>query len=557
MRRCFSLSLQNSFGRNRNTSLIRDYVREQKVSILAWIIVGSLAQYGEALGLNKELQNFSGGPKAFAALMKPAIEAMRPLRWPADRLDTLAGYLSFHNITFFTVFLCLYAVVQGAKTVRGYEDSHVMELVLAAGTSRIRVLIDRSIGFGGTIFIISIGLGVGTGLAMAACDQPNWYGSIMIFIAAGVAAFLAFSISLCVSQLSRTHKSAAGMVTIALVILYVINNVAEEIGVVGKLRYLSPTYYANLSRPLIPGFEMHWASLGALILVSTVFIFVSARLFLLRDIGAGLLHRIQPAATPTNENFQFTPRRFWLSSIQRGWIALLSWTLGTAAFAAMLIFLEPNVAKNWEILKWLGVSDQSNFEISMQRQYIAFAASLIPPFISGYVIQHSANWVNELKQGRVEMYLSTPLSSAKLIFERVLAAAFGAVVIATASLVVLIVGASMIDLPIDTFGMFRVWVLSSACAVSMSVIACITVALVPRREAVVVLATYVTVSYVMTYIAAVLGWSIWFQRLSIFYAFGSPYQAWPSLANSAIITVMAIPGFYLATLFAERSPKTA
>lgn len=482
---------------------------------------------------------------------------MRALRWPADRLDTLGGYVSFHNITFFTAFLCLYAVVQGAKTVRAYEDSHAMELALATGTSRIRVLVDRSIGFGVTMFIISIGLGVATGLTMAACDQPNWYGSIMIFIAGEVAAFLSFSISLCVSQLSRTHKSAAGMVTIALVIVYVINNVAEEIGPVGKLRYLSPTYYANLSRPLIPGFEMHWGSIGALIIVSVGFVFVSAQLFMRRDVGEGLLHRIKPLESPTNENLKLVPRRFWLSSIQRGWIALLSWTLSTAAFIGMLIFLEPTVAKNLEFLKYLGGSQEGNFEASMQTQYVAFSASLIPPFVSGYVIQHSANWVNELKQGRVELYLSTPLSWGKLVFERVVAATFGAVVIITASLTVLKVGASMIDLPVDTFGMFRVWVLSTACAISMSVIACITVALVHRREAVVVLASYVTASYVISYIAAILGWSDWIQRLSIFYAFGSPYEAWPSLVNSAIITVMVIPGFYLAMLLADRSPKTA
>lgn len=527
------------------------------MSILAWVIVGSLTQYAEAIALNKELKSYPGGPKAFAALMMPAIDAMRPLRWPADRLDTLAGYLAFHNITFITAFLCLYAVVQGAKTVRGYEDSHVMELALATGISRTRVLVDRSIGFVATIFVISFGLGIGTGIAMAACGQPNWYGSIMIMIASGVAAFLSFAISLCFSQLSRTHKSAAGTVTIVLVVLYVINNVAEEIGPIGKLRYLSPTYYANLSRPLIPGFSMNWPSVSALILTSVALILGSAQLFNHRDIGSGLLHRIAPEEVLTNENLKFTNRRFWLANVQRGWVALLSWGLATAAFTALMISLEPNVAKNWEVLKWLGVSNPDNFELSTQTQYIAFAASLIPPFVSGYVIQLSANWVNELKQGRMELYLSTPLSAAKLIFDRVIATTFGGVVIASISLAVIKVAASMIGLPVNAFGIFRVWVLSAACAVSISVIACITVALVPKRESVIVLATYITASYVITYIAAVLGWSVWVQRLSIFYAFGSPYLAWPGLMNSMFIAVMAIPGLYLATLLAERSPKTA
>jgi len=532
-------------------------VREQRVSILAWIIVGGLAQYGEALGLNKELKSFSGGPERFAAIMKPAIEAMRPLRWPAERLDTLAGYLSYHNITLFTAFLCVYALIQGSKVVRGYEDSHAMELALATGTSRVRVLTDRAIGFAVTILLISLGLGVGTGLTMAACGQPNWYGSIVIFLAGGVAAFLSFAITLCVSQLSRTYKSAAGIVTIVLVVLYVINNVAEEIGVVGKLRYLSPTYYANLSRPLIPGLGTNWGSMLGVAAVSTGLVALSALLFTHRDIGMGLLHKSQPIVIPTNENLELKARHFWLSSIARGWIALLSWTVTTAAFTAMLIFLEPNVAKSWEIFKWLGVTKQGDFETSMQTQYIGVCASLIPPFVSGYIIQQASNWVNELKQGRIEMYLSTPLSWAKMVFQRVVAATFGAAVITTVSLAVLSIGSPMIDFSVDTFGIFRVWVLCLAFAVSMSVIASIAVALVPKRESVIVLATYVAASWVISYIAPILGWSVWVQRTSILYAFGTPYQAWPGVMNSAIITFLVIPGFYVATLLAERSPKTA
>lgn len=532
-------------------------MREQKVSILAWIIVGGLAQYGEALGLNKELKSFSGGPQRFAAIMKPAVEAMRPLRWPADRLDTLAGYLSYHNITLFVAFLCVFGIIQGSKVVRGYEDSHVMELALATGTSRVRVLVDRAIGFAVTILLISLGLGVGTGLTMAACGQANWYGSIVIFIAGGMAALLAFSITLCVSQLSRTYKSASGIVTIVLVVLYVITNIAEEIGVVGKLRYLSPTYYANLSRPLIPGFGTSWGSMLGLLVASIGLVSISALLFVHRDIGMGLLHKSQPIVIPTNENLGLKPKQFWLSNIQRGWIALLSWTLTTAAFTAMLIFLEPNVAKSWEIFKWLGVTKEGDFETSMQTQYIGVCASLIPPFVSGYIIQQASSWVNELKQGRLEMYLSTPLSWTKLVFERVIATTFGATVITTVSLAVLKIGSPMIDFSVTTFGVFRVWVLCIAFAVSMSVIACIAVALVPKREAVIVLATYVAASWVISYVAPILGWSVWVQRLSILYAFGTPYQSWPGVMNSAIITFLIIPGFYLATSLAERSPKTA
>ena len=101
-----------------------------------WVIAGSLAMYLVALSLSSEMTRFAGGPKAFADSLRGGVEAMRPLRWPADRLDTLGGYLWYHNLTLFTLFLTIYAAVQGARAVRGAEDAHSLEEILATGWSR-------------------------------------------------------------------------------------------------------------------------------------------------------------------------------------------------------------------------------------------------------------------------------------------------------------------------------------------------------------------------------------------------------------------------------------
>src|SRR5665648_1277255 len=62
-----------------------------------------------------EMKDFPGGSQALAASISASAEAMRPLRWPAERLDTLGGYLTYHNVILFNLILAIYGAVQGAR----------------------------------------------------------------------------------------------------------------------------------------------------------------------------------------------------------------------------------------------------------------------------------------------------------------------------------------------------------------------------------------------------------------------------------------------------------
>ena len=78
---------------------------------------------GMAAALAAEMEDFPGGPAGPGRQRRPpGAEAMRLLRWPAERLDTLGGYLTYHNVMLFNLFLAIYGVVQGARDIRGAEE---------------------------------------------------------------------------------------------------------------------------------------------------------------------------------------------------------------------------------------------------------------------------------------------------------------------------------------------------------------------------------------------------------------------------------------------------
>ena len=132
---------------NISLALLLATLREKRVTALVWIVGGSLAMYFEAIAIAAELRDFPGGGEALAISIYPSIEGMRLFRWPADRLDTLGGYLAYHNVVLFNYFLAIYAAVQGANTIRHIEQTRAIEFYLATGVSRKKIMWFRSISF--------------------------------------------------------------------------------------------------------------------------------------------------------------------------------------------------------------------------------------------------------------------------------------------------------------------------------------------------------------------------------------------------------------------------
>ena len=79
----------------------------------------------------------------------------------------------------------------------------------------------------------------------------------------------------------------------------------------------------------------------------------------------------------------------------------------------------------------------------------------------------------------------------------------------------------------------------------------------PLRSAVTALAVYAGAAYLLTWLIPIFDWPDWLYRLSVFDAFGHPYQEWPGTAGLLVLVVMAAGGTALAALVTDRRPKVA
>jgi ABC-2 type transport system permease protein len=520
------------------------------------VLFGSVANYFTALSLVHEMNRFPGGPKALAASMQPGVEAMRVLRWPAERLDTLGGYLTYHNLIFFTFFLSVYAGVQGARAVRGAEEQHSLEEILATGRSRFATIVDLTVGFTAVMALITLGLGFGTALAMTAGDGPHLGGSLITLLVSGLCALVAYALGLLVSQLVGTSRAAGGLTTLFLALLYVLTNLADEIGALGAARYLSPFHYANESRALVPGRGFDPVASGVLVAMAAALLAAATWAFARRDYAAPLWAPVRqsPRARPVRVARRLD-RRVWTAQLLRGRLGLLAWSLPLAALTALWGSLLPTVMDVWDAFESMLTAFTGGIDASASAQYLAFVSELVAPVAAAYVVTQASGWVADLEQGRVEAMLAGPVSWSRLVVERAVAAVVGVLVIAVVAFLGLAVGILGTEARMSLLGMMRVLIGCALLGAAMAGMAAVAVAALRSGLAVVALSVYLGASYILGLLVSLYDWPAWVNRISVFGALGHPYLGWPPVSGTLVLVGLAVVGLAGGAALAERTPK--
>jgi ABC-2 type transport system permease protein len=537
--------------------LVADTIRAHRWGTGAWILGAAVAMYAIAAGFDAEAARFTGGATAMAESMRPGVEAMRLLRWPAERLDTLGGYLTYHNITLFVLFLTLYAAVQGAHAIRGAEPTGFPAEILATGRSRTGVLVDRAVGFAATMGLISLGLGAGLALAMAAGGQPDTAGAFITALAAGLCAYTGYALAVLVSQLTPSPRAATGLSALTLTGLYLLTNVWNEIGPLGAIRYVSPFYAFNQSRALVPGHGLHVPSTLALVAAAVALLAAAGSAYRRRDYAAGLWTRRPRATGPVRHVQRPALNQVWTATLLRQRAGLLTWSLAAAAGMTMIAWLEPTVADMWNKFQYTQRLLGADPTHSVADQYLAMAGQFIVPITIGYVITQANGWIADLRQGRIELLLSAPLSWPRLVWQRLLAVLAGAAVITTTATVALAVTATAVGAGVDPAGLARLTADTLLVTAALAAVAALAVAWLRSAAAVAVLTVYVAASYLLMYLVPLYAWPDWVNHTTIFGAYGNPYLDIPATSGLPVLTALAVGGGLLATTVARHAPKAA
>src|SRR4051812_10356538 len=370
-------------------------------------------------------------PQQRAALASLAAQ----FAWNADPVaaDTIGGYATF-KIGVFVFLICVWPLLAASRTLRGEEDRGSLDVLLSLPRKRWQIAVQKTAAIWAALLAMAliIGLLAGAGGAGFKAEFTLADGLLLGLNLALICAVFA-GVALLISQFTHERGPAAGATGGLLVIFIVIDMVHRVIPNTEWISRLSPIYYYNLSKPLIPGYGT--SATGVLTLLALALILTASAVFLFvrRDIGdvvrvPGLARVLPRPAGPSRA----LPTRDWsLRSVYTrslGMIAMPTfwWTLLIAGFAAwMVVVVEQMVARLNDLLN--GGSAPLALQIlknigggatALNAIFLGAMFELLPVLLMAFAVTQVNRWTADQDDGRLEIVLSTPRSRLQVVLGR-------------------------------------------------------------------------------------------------------------------------------------------
>jgi ABC-2 type transport system permease protein len=535
--------------------LVRAAFWAHRRGLLAWGLGGLLFLLLIGWGYAAAIERLSGGASALGASMLPLAEALRVYGGRPVRLDTFGGFLSWRVLTIGPLLLGIYAAIQGARVVRGEEERGVVDQWLAAGWSRAAIVRDRAVAFAGVLATLALTYGLGLWGAAAingvhgAAGAALWTGAEISLTAGTV-----FALALLLGQLAGAARAASGLAAIAMVTLYVVTNLADSLGRLALLRFASPFYYYQQSRPLIPGSGVSLGATVALVGAFVVLTALAAVAFVRRDCGAGLFRwrRAHSPGAPRPLRWGSPAMRsLWTAGLREQPIALLAWSFGIGAYMVLNVSIAPAVAdlaRQFLGERFLPPGGMVIDEY-LSRAVFQYAALLLGAF----VIAQASRWGGDLHHGRMEMALSCPISRVRLVAERLLALAVAVALVLAAIAAGIWVGAQAAGISLHGGPLLRALAMMALFAFALGGLATLLAGWHPGAT-VPVLSCVLGAALVVILLQTLFAWPDWVARLSLLEAYGLPYTAAPKATNLMTLAGLALAGTALGMVATQRQP---
>jgi ABC-2 type transport system permease protein len=292
----------------------------------------------------------------------------------------------------------------------------------------------------------------------------------------------------------------------------------------GAVRWLSPFYLFERSRPLTNGGALDVGAISALLGASVVLLAIGVVTFARRDLGGtalpGTLGESRIRRSASRDPLLRLPLLAPLRQ-QSVWIAL--WLLGFAALAAALISITRTI-----------VDSLTSSEVPLMRAYFERAGlsaydsfvgaiwlSTATLFLSIYSITQVAGWAADDAEGRLATVLSTPVSRTRVILERLATLLVAVALISVASSVVVYFVAAGQGITLDGGRVAIATALLLTIPFAFGSIGQLVSAARPRI-AVIALTTVAVFSYFVQQFAPLFEWPDWVANLSLYTLYGMP-----------------------------------
>jgi ABC-2 type transport system permease protein len=421
-------------------SIFLKTLRDYRVAILGWgigmglVVISPMASVAALVTTPQARQQLISIAATFA--------------WNADpvAVDTIGGYATF-KIGIFIFLIALWPLLAGSRMLRGEEDRGSLDVLLSLPRPRLSVALEKLAAMWTALLVMGVLIGL---LAFAGgkkfggdfgLGDALLYGLNLALICAVIG-----SLALLISQFTQEQGPAAGWTAGLLLVFIVLDMVHRVVPNSDWISRLSPIYYYNLSKPLVPSYGVNAGAMVLLLALAAVIAGSAVWLFVRRDVG-GTVPLPRWLRLPERNVSRALPVGDWsLGSVYArslGMIAMPAfwWTLGTAAFAGWMVYavqlIETKLATLLSgspaftsLIKNLGGGD-----VSVNAGFLSAMFFFLPLFVMAFAVTQVNRWSADEQDGRLELVLATPQPRPAVLLGRFAALATATVAISVITLI--------------------------------------------------------------------------------------------------------------------------
>src|SRR5260370_16154425 len=255
-------------------------VRGFRVPIFGWC-VGLGVLMAAVLAAVPTLLNTAAARAAVVALGSSFAFIAEPIK-----IDTPGGYATGkYGLTILVV--CIWPILASTGMLRGEEERGSMDILLSLPRARLRVAVEKVAALWTALVAMGLVLGLLTYASGLAVKGDIGLGSSIMFgLNLSLICGVFGGIGLLVSQFTQERRTAAGITSGLLLISIVLDAMHRVAPSTLGLTRLSPVYYCNLTKPLVPGYGADVGGILVMVGLSVLLSGLAVWLFVRRDVGA-------------------------------------------------------------------------------------------------------------------------------------------------------------------------------------------------------------------------------------------------------------------------------
>ena len=522
-------------------------LREFRVPILGWGLGWGLL----IAAIFSTVPALVSTPGARAALI-----ALGPsFAWFAEpiKIDTPGGYATWkYGLT--VLVIALWPILAESRFLRGEEERGSIDVVMSVPRSRVRVALEKVAAIWTALVLMGVIIGlVGIAGALKTAPEVNLVSTFLYGLNLALIAAFFGSAALLISQFTQERRTAAGLTSGLLLIFAVIDMVHRVAPNVEWVSRLSPVYYYNLSKPLIPGYGVDIGGMFVLIALTLVLTGASIWLFAGRDLG-GVVFRLperpaQPASLPATD---------WsLGSIYARGLAMVAmptfwWTLAIAGFGAwMVVIAKQTEAQLESLLKGAlgsGLMKATGSDLFNTSTILSLLFIFLPLLLMAFAVTQANRWSADEEEGRLEILLSTPQSRLTVLLGRFASLSTATVLISLVTLGATAAASVATGIVIDAGNLAAATLTMIPLGLLVAALGYLLSGWLRTAIDTGLLSFLLLIWFVISFVGPGLNWPSGTQRLSALYYYGTPLLNGFDAAKLAVVVVVGALALFVATL---------